>query len=142
MVDTPPLAPVGVALASTPDTPLSSTRAAARTSTAPPSAPHPSALDVSSAAARVAGYAQAARQASLSRAVAVGAYIRELREARGLSQADVCDVWERQPTFLSRVERGRYVRPSSATLGGIADALGLTFPERAKLFELAGREMV
>ena len=59
---------------------------------------------------------------------AVGAKIRELRNASQLSQRELANLSDVHPTNLGKIERGR-ANPSVETLARIAAALGSTVAE-------------
>jgi transcriptional regulator with XRE-family HTH domain len=79
----------------------------------------------------------------------LGAEIRKLRKARGLSLTDVAGVIGRSISFISQLERGR-ASPSIADLKGIAKVLGVPLgwffthdqvpaAERGKVVRSSGR---
>lgn len=61
------------------------------------------------------------------------------RRTPGLRREDVADLAGISATWYTRLEQGRDVAASPAALARLAVALALTRPERAHLFELAGR---
>lgn len=61
---------------------------------------------------------------SVARNVTPGQRIRELRNSRGLSQADLARTIYMDPATLSRIETGR-VSPTIASYSRIAGALGV-----------------
>ncbi|MGD9509216.1 MAG: helix-turn-helix transcriptional regulator [Geminicoccaceae bacterium] len=61
------------------------------------------------------------------------------RRTPGLRREELAARAGISPTWLAWLEQGRTVQASPETLGRLAEALVLTRPERAYLFELAGR---
>ncbi len=61
------------------------------------------------------------------------------RRTPGLRREEVADLAGISATWYTRLEQGRDVAASAAALARLAGALRLTRPERAHLFELAGR---
>lgn len=60
------------------------------------------------------------------------------RKTPGLRRQEVADLAGVGPTWYTWLEQGRQINPSPRTLGAIADALGLSRPERDHMFRLAG----
>jgi transcriptional regulator with XRE-family HTH domain len=59
------------------------------------------------------------------------------RKTPGLRRQEVADLAGVGPTWYTWLEQGRQINPSPRTLGAIAEALGLSRPERDHLFRLA-----
>lgn len=67
----------------------------------------------------------------------LGGYVRKLREARGLSQADLAHRAELDVSSISKLERGTYRSPRVRTIMAIARALRINESEFTHLWELA-----
>jgi transcriptional regulator with XRE-family HTH domain len=67
---------------------------------------------------------------------AFGLVLRELREARGLSQEQLANACDRDRTYVSLLERGRY-SPSIRTLFQLAQALEVNASEIIRRVEEA-----
>lgn len=67
----------------------------------------------------------------MSLAARFGKNVRQLREARGLSQEDFADLCELHRTYLSGIERGTR-NPTLAILERIAHALGVSAADLLK----------
>ncbi len=66
-----------------------------------------------------------------------GARVRELREARGLSQKDFAARLGVSAAYVSALEHGRRGRPTFALLQGVIHALGVIWDEADELIKLA-----
>jgi transcriptional regulator with XRE-family HTH domain len=64
----------------------------------------------------------------------LGAVIRELRTAQGLTQARLAELANLEPTWISRLEQGR-ANPSWGTVQRLAAALGETVASLASRAE-------
>jgi transcriptional regulator with XRE-family HTH domain len=53
----------------------------------------------------------------------LGSYIRREREARGISANELARQINKDPSYITRLERGERVNPSAGVLQGIADAI-------------------
>jgi len=58
----------------------------------------------------------------------IGQRIKEMREAKGLSQQELAAKLDYEKSNMSRLESGR-VNPRITTLQNVADALKITLPE-------------
>lgn len=65
--------------------------------------------------------------------VPFGARLRQLREAAGLTQAELAERADLSPNAISALERGERTRPYPHTVRALAAALGLTAAEQALL---------
>lgn len=61
------------------------------------------------------------------------------RRTRGLRREEVAQLADMSPTWYTWIEQGREVSVSAEALGRLAQTLRLSRPERAYLFEMAGR---
>lgn len=70
---------------------------------------------------------------------AFGARLRSCRHLAGLSQQELAERSELSVRTVSDLERGRTRFPYQASVGRLADALGLRDPARAEFIAAAGR---
>ena len=67
-----------------------------------------------------------------------GPHLRELRLARGLTQAQLAERSDTNPMFISKLERG-VTTPTIGTLVRLAKALGCNVTELVKVFDTRQR---
>ena len=66
-----------------------------------------------------------------------GARLRALREARGITQADLAAALHVSPAYLSALEHGRRGRPSAGLIHQLNEYFGLIWDEGEELVRLA-----
>lgn len=66
-----------------------------------------------------------------------GARVRELRQARGLSQKEFAGRLGVSPAYISALEHGRRGRPTFVLVQGVIHALGVIWDEADDLLKLA-----
>ena len=64
--------------------------------------------------------------------ISIGKYIADLRLERGMSQRELAEKSGLSNTEISRLENGKRVKPSPATLRGISEALGVEYSDLMK----------
>lgn len=69
---------------------------------------------------------------------ALGEAVRQLREQRGLTQRQLADAADINPTWISHIESGR-TNPAWGTVARLAGALGVAVSELALLAERLAR---
>ncbi|MCH8863161.1 MAG: helix-turn-helix transcriptional regulator [Proteobacteria bacterium] len=67
-----------------------------------------------------------------------GAKMRELRNARGLTQAQMASALGVSPPYLSALERGQRGRPSWRLVQGVISCLGVIWDDAEEIETLAG----
>jgi transcriptional regulator with XRE-family HTH domain len=97
----------------------------------------PSAAAAGTAARALGAFIRAHRERVSPEAAGISVGIR--RRTPGLRREEVAQLCGVSPTWYTWIEQGRDVSASAAALARIADALRLSRPERAYLFELAGQ---